>query len=379
MQRYFFEKRNSIKELIFTQMNQKYYRVLGVMSGTSLDGVDLALCHFHCDEKEGWNFTIECAETIPYPFPWEKTLKEAIHYSPERVKDLDTEYTKYLAQVIGQFMDRASIGSVDAICSHGHTLFHQPNEGYTLQLGNLPALAHLLKQTVVCNFRVQDVALGGQGAPLVPIGDRLLFNSYEFCLNLGGFANGSFEQGEDRMAYDICPVNVVLNYYAEKLGKAYDDKGKLAASGTLNETLFDSLNAISYYRQSAPKSLGMEWVQSEIFPLLERSGLDVLDVLRTYTEHIAYQLSLQFKSHQKVLVTGGGAYNSFLMGRLSRLVRNQVILPNTEIIEFKEALVFAFLGVLRLRGEVNCLSSVTGASQDHSSGFIYHGGSGNEN
>lgn len=355
-------------------MNQKYYRVLGVMSGTSLDGVDLALCHFLYDEKDQWSFTLEGAKTVPYPSRWRKILKEAIHYSPEQVKGLDRDYTKYLAQVIGQFMVRASIDSVDAICSHGHTLFHQPNEGYTLQIGNLPALAHLLKQTVVCNFRVQDVALGGQGAPLVPIGDRLLFGSYEFCLNLGGFANGSFEQGEHRIAYDICPVNVVLNYYAEKLGKAYDDEGKLAASGRLNEALFKALNAIPYYQQSAPKSLGMEWVQSEIFPLLERSGLDVLDVLRTYTEHIVYQLSLQFKPDQKVLVTGGGAYNSFLIGRLRRLVPNEIILPNTEIIEFKEALVFAFLGVLKLRGEVNCLASVTGAPQDHSSGYIYYGG-----
>jgi anhydro-N-acetylmuramic acid kinase len=352
-------------------MNKKYYRVLGVMSGTSLDGVDLALCQFHFNNRNQWNFKIECAETIPYPPHWRQQLKEAIDLPQGFINRLDQDYTQYLAMVIGKFMEGKSISIVDAISSHGHTLFHQPNKGYTLQLGNLPDLAQRLKQKVVCNFRVQDVALGGQGAPLVPIGDRLLFNQYDFCLNLGGFANGSFELDGQRIAFDICPVNVVFNYYAEKLGKVYDDGGRLAASGNLNEELFHSLNALSFYRQPAPKSLGIEWVQAKIFPLLEKSGLGVLDVLRTYTEHIAYQLSLSFKTGQKVLVTGGGAYNLFLMERLRYLVQNEIVIPNSDIVEFKEALVFALLGVLKLRGDINCLSSVTGATSDHSAGYIY--------
>lgn len=354
-------------------MNRKYYRVLGVMSGTSLDGVDLALCQFHRKERDQWSFKMECAQTIPYPLHWQQILKEAIHFSPRRVTSLDQEYTTYLAKVISQFQDRHSIGHIDAICSHGHTLFHQPHKGYTLQLGNLPALAHLLKQTVVCNFRIQDVAVGGQGAPLVPIGDRLLFGQYDFCLNLGGFANGSFEVAEKRIAFDICPVNVVLNYYAEKLGKDFDEGGKWARSGNFNEALFHSLNTLPFYGQPAPKSLGIEWVQAELFPVLNRSGLSAVDVLRTFTEHIAYQLSLPLKPHQKILITGGGAYNDFLMNRLSHWAQMEIVLPELQIIEFKEALVFGLLGVLKMRGEINCLASVTGAPFDHSAGYIYQG------
>jgi anhydro-N-acetylmuramic acid kinase len=237
----------------------------------------------------------------------------------------------------------------------------------------MPHLAALLGQTVVCDFRVQDVALGGQGAPLVPIGDKLLFSDYDFCLNLGGFANISTDNDTDRIAYDVCPVNIVLNRYVEQLGLNYDDEGKIASTGTINEELFEKLNDLEFYKANYPKSLGLEWVDKNIFPLIDAFQLEIQDVLKTFVEHIAVQLASEInkKSHASVLVTGGGVYSTYLVNRLEAYSKNEIIIPSKAIIEFKEALIFGFLGVLKLRNEVNCLKSVTGASQNHCSGKIY--------
>lgn len=371
MQRYFIDERFSIKPIIFTKMKKTKYRVIGVMSGTSLDGVDLALCTFHISEKGEWDFTIEVAETIPYASTWQIILKDAIHFSEGRLQTLNEEYTHYLSVVISRFIQKHNISNLDAVCSHGHTILHKPHKGITLQIGNLPLLAKHIKQTVVCDFRVQDVQLGGQGAPLVPIGDRLLFSSYAFCLNLGGFANVSFEEKEKRIAYDICPVNIVLNLYAQKLGKPFDEDGTFAKSGTLNKALLNQLNSLSFYTVKPPKSLGLEWVQQHIFPLLEGSKDPPQNILRTFVEHVAMQLANQFKENSSVFITGGGAYNAFLLERLTAQKYLKIIVPNSQIVEFKEALVFGLLGVLKLRREVNCLSSVTGAKENHSSGKIF--------
>ena len=276
-----------------------------------------------------------------------------------------------MAEEISGFIQRNNIQELDAICSHGHTIRHQPEKEFTLQIGNLPRLAKLISRTVVCDFRVQDVKLGGQGAPLVPIGDRLLFPEYDFCLNLGGFANISSEIHGNRIAYDICPVNIVLNHYAQKLGKEFDEDGNLAKFGELNLILLQSLNDLPYYTEKPPKSLGLEWVNEHIFLLLDSFNLSSEDILRTFTEHIAIQLAVQFPKKASVLITGGGAYNSFLIERLKNLVSVEITIPSPEIVEFKEALIFGLLGVLKLRGEINCLSSVTGASIDHSSGQVY--------
>lgn len=341
------------------------------MSGTSLDGIDLALCTFYISEKKEWSFTIEVAETIPYASNWQAILKEAIHFSEGRMQKLNEDYTLHLSEIITVFIEKHGITNLDAVCSHGHTILHQPDKGITLQIGNLPLLAEKLKQTVVCDFRVQDVAMGGQGAPLVPIGDRLLFSAYDYCLNLGGFANVSFEKEGNRIAYDICPVNIVMNQYAEKLGAPFDENGALAKSGTLNTALLRQLNALSFYSEIPPKSLGLEWVQQHIFPLLKASKDSPENILRTFVEHIAIQLSNQFKENSSVFITGGGAYNLFLVERLKTQKSLNVIIPNAQILEFKEALVFGLLGVLKLRDEVNCLASVTGAKQNHSSGKIF--------
>ena len=341
------------------------------MSGTSLDGIDFAEIILNLSEGK-WHFEILNAETVPYSSFWKDELREAFNYSQEKLERLDFKYTEKLSEEISKFIKKNKINELDAICSHGHTIFHRPEKGLTYQIGNLPRISKTLGQTVVCDFRVQDVELGGQGAPLVPIGDKLLFSEYDYCLNLGGFANCSFEKNGERIAYDICPVNVVLNKYAEKLGKDFDENGKLAASGKVDAGLLEKLNSLSFYAEKPPKSLGLEWVKEHIFPILEASKVSSEAILRTFTEHIAIQLSNQFQKESSVLITGGGAYNSILIERLKNLASVEVIIPSPEILEYKEALIFGLLGVLKLRDEVNCLSSVTGASKDHSSGKIFY-------
>lgn len=351
-------------------MKKDKYIVIGVMSGTSLDGIDLAWLEFKFGNNQ-WEFTIKNAETVPYSKYWKKELQNAIAFSKEKLERLDFKYTNKLADEIHRFINKNEIQTLDAICSHGHTIFHQPDKGWTYQIGNLPRIAQLIERKVVCNFRVQDVEFGGQGAPLVPIGDRLLFSEYEYCLNLGGFANISFEQKSERIAYDVCPINIVLNVYAKKLGKEFDESGKFARSGSIDFELLANLNSLKFYFENPPKSLGLEWVRSEFFPLLENSGLSNRDILTTCVEHMAIQLAKQFEEKSQVLITGGGAYNNFLIERLKHHANVKIAIPDSEIVEFKEALVFGFLGVLRLRNEINCLASVTGAVKNHSSGRIY--------
>lgn len=351
-------------------MKKNSYHIIGVMSGTSLDGIDLAEIVF--DYSAGkWGFNIRNAETVPYSPYWKNELANAVNCSKEQMERLDFKYTEKLSDEIISFIHRNNIQEIDAVCSHGHTVLHRPGRGITYQIGNLPRLSKTLGRKVVCDFRVQDVKLGGQGAPLVPIGDLLLFPEYDFCLNLGGFANCSFQKNGERIAYDICPANIVLNHYAEKLGKEYDEDGLLARGGDLDMVCFQKLNALAFYSEKPPKSLGLEWVKENVFPILDDSNLSPEDILRTFTEHIAFQLSNQFSENASVLITGGGTYNFFLIERLKSLAVINAVVPSSEIIEYKEALIFGLLGVLKLRNEVNCLASVTGAKNDHSSGKIF--------
>ncbi len=351
--------------------------MIGVMSGTSLDGIDLAQLQFQVSDAGVWSFKILKSETIPYPLFWKEKLQAAIFYSQEQIVDFDNAYTKFLANVISEFIKKNKIENLDGVCSHGHTIWHQPENGLTLQIGNLPILAKLIDQKVICDFRIQDVEMGGNGAPLVPIGDLLLFPEYDYCLNLGGFANVSFEnfssdenQNLKRIAFDVCPVNIVMNRYAELLGKPFDEDGKIAASGNLNSALLDQLNNLNFYKKSAPKSLGLEWVQDTVFPLLEDSESSIKDILHTFVEHVVIQLSKQFPEGSSVLITGGGVYHRYLINRLKFHSKIKIFIPSSELIEYKEALIFGLLGLLKLRGEINCLSSVTGAKKDHSSGKI---------
>ncbi len=351
-------------------MNKTEYNVVGVMSGTSLDGVDLVSVKFTFESK--WSFTIEASQTVPYSKYWENQLSILHGENPKQIQKTNEAYTTYLANLIKEFISDHDLRDLDAVCSHGHTLFHEPDKGITFQLGNLKKLATLIGHLVVCDFRVQDVALGGQGAPLVPIGDQLLFGNYDACLNLGGFANSSETQNKKVLAYDICAVNTVLNQFARKKGKPFDDKGKWAAKGKLIASLFEQLEALKFYKKKAPKSLGMEWVYQYLMPLMNNYAKDAIeDLLHTYTVHIAKQIGSNFKADQQVLVTGGGAKNTYLMQSIQKFSKAHFKIPSMDLVDYKEALIFGFLGVLRLRNENNCLTSVTGASRDHSSGSIY--------
>ena len=353
-------------------MFKQKYNIIGVMSGTSLDGVDLAHVNFTII-KDKWQYTILECETIGYSQDWLNKLRSAVDFSKEQLAKLNQDYTVLLGNIITAFIDKHHLNSLDAVCSHGHTILHQPQNGFTLQIGNLPEIAKIVKETVVCDFRVQDVQLGGQGAPLVPIGDRILFADYEYCLNLGGFSNVSFEQDGKRIAFDISPVNTVLNFYANQLGLDYDDRGKISKSGKINSDLLNALNALDYYQKPFPKSLGFEFVKSLVLPLMEKYSIPIEDKMHTFTEHVALQTGLALINQQgKMLITGGGAYNDFLIGRMHHYLPNlELIIPDTKTLEYKEALIFALLGVLKLRNEINVLSSVTGAKMDHSSGIIY--------
>jgi anhydro-N-acetylmuramic acid kinase len=353
-------------------LKKNNYFVVGVMSGTSLDGIDLAYCNIFRSDNGLWNYHFIETHTYAYPEYWQTKLKDAIHNNKEELKIIDRDYTEYISKIILRFLDQRSIVTIDAICSHGHTIIHQPKKGVTLQIGNRAELAQLINQRIVCNFRIQDVHLGGQGAPLVPIGDQLLFSEFDYCLNLGGFANISHNISSNRIAYDICPVNIVLNYYAQKLGLEFDDEGIQAERGEVDQTLLDNLNDIGFYSQNPPKSLGLEWVLSTIFPLIDRVDIDIRDILRTYVEHIAIQLSSEIKMDRTVMITGGGAYNTFLINRVKKISGAKLVIPDDQLIDYKEALIFGLLGVLRLRNENNCLSSVTGAERDHCSGIIYN-------
>ncbi len=353
-------------------MKKQSYEVLGVMSGTSLDGIDLAWVNFEQQNKH-WKIRIKAAQTFAYTDVWRERLQKAVSLSKAKIEELDREYTLYLADTINSFLKQNKIRNLDAVCSHGHTVLHQPEKKLTKQIGNLPNLAQLIQERVVCDFRVQDVALGGQGAPLVPVGDALLFKEYDFCLNLGGFANLSTSENGKRIAYDITAVNTVLNFLANQLGKDYDRDGKLAASGEVNEDLLQKLDSLSFYRQKPPKSLGVEWVNSTVLPLLNTSKETTTNKIATYSAHVSTQIAANLSASKKAscLVTGGGAFNKHLIESIAEKTATRLIIPAPEIIEFKEAIIFGLLGVLKLRDEINVLQSVTGASKNHVAGKVY--------
>lgn len=356
------------------------YKVIGLMSGTSLDGLDLAYCTFKRTDNK-WSYTIEKATTIRYTAFWIKRLSTAHTLSAQQLVALDAEYGSYLGKVCADFIREHGL-HVDFIASHGHTVFHQPSSvrrarsiGFTSQIGNGNYLHAASGKPVICDFRSLDVALGGEGAPLVPAGDAGLFYEYDVCLNLGGIANLSTDEKGKRLAWDICFCNMGLNYLAAKAGKKWDAGGKMAASGEVNKALYAQLSKV--YRSLAKKrpSLGREIFDERIKPLLDRDTISLPDRLRTFTESIAREVVESVLLHRKkadVLCTGGGAFNSFLISRMLDLAgdRATFILPDDDIIKFKEALVFAFLGVLRVTGEVNCLKSVTGAERDSSGGTM---------
>ena len=348
----------------------KNYNVIGVMSGTSLDGLDIVYVKF--TQNESWSFKIINSKTYKYEDSTTEILNEISRKSIKEIKEIDVEYSKKLAKMINEFINEFSINKIDFVSSHGHTAIHDPSNLITYQMGNLSTLSKEINQKVICDFRVQDVKLGGEGAPLVPVGEKYLFHEYDSFINLGGFANISNHKGESLIAYDICPVNIVLNNLSKKIGKDFDDKGSIASSGKLIINLYEELEKLEYYQSSPPKSLGIEWVDEHIFPLINKYfDYPTEDLLNTLSNHIANQISNNLKNLDKVLVSGGGAYNDYLIHLIRSKTDSEIVIPSKNIIEFKEALIFAFLGVLRLLNINNCYSSVTGASEDHCSGKIF--------
>lgn len=338
------------------------------MSGTSLDGLDICFAKF--EKQDSWNFEILNAETISYSKNWEEKLKNSIHFSAEELLELHSEYGFYLGESVKNFIEKHNLENIDLIASHGHTVFHQPQKKFTLQIGDGRAIKLETNLPVIYDFRSQDVLMGGNGAPLVPIGDELLFSQYDACLNLGGFSNISLKINDQRIAFDIAPVNTVLNKLVQEFDKSFDENGNLSRTGKIDQELLSQLNSLPFYQQSHPKSLGMEWCNENVFPLFK--DIETLEILATFTEHAAQQISKVFNENQlkNVLFTGGGTYNQYLIEKIKEKTTTEIIIPQKDIIEYKEALIFAFMGVLRFNNEINVLASATGSSQDHSSGVI---------
>ena len=347
------------------------FKVIGLMSGSSLDGVDIAYVNFSHDNKK-WFFQIVEAGNVPYSEYWKEQLSQAFNKNKDELKKLDKEYGRYLGTITKRYIKKYEMDP-KLIASHGHTIFHRPEEGFTLQIGDGQEIANATGIMTINDFRTEDVEKGGQGAPLVPIGDRHLFAEYPICLNIGGIANVSYETEDKRIAYDICMANQLLNYLAGKLGYDYDNNGNFARQGTVNEELLNILNDNPYYIQDAPKSLGREFFENVQHKVIDDSQLSVYNLLATATEHIAIQIAnaTNHLETTKMLITGGGAKNQYLINRIKALSKHEIIIPETMIIDYKEALIFAFLAALKMEGKINVLSSVTGASSDSSSGKIW--------
>lgn len=345
--------------------------VIGLMSGTSLDGLDLCCVTFKYDEGK-WEYQIVKAEDEPYPDDIKQKLANAQNMSAEEYALFHSDYGIYLGQRVKAFIDRNGL-EPDLIASHGHTIFHQPGIRFTAQIGSGAGIAAETEVDCVCDFRTTDVALFGQGAPLVPIGDRTLFADYDYCLNMGGFSNISFNEGDVRSAYDISPVNYVMNHYTRTIGLDYDKDGEMARSGKVCEELLERLDNLEFYSMKGPKSLGREWVENEVIPLIDSYDLSIEDKLCTFCEHVAVQIGSHIKGG-KVLLTGGGALNKYLVERMSaRAPQCEYVVPDKLTINFKEALIFAFLGMLYICDMPNCLSSVTGAKFNCVGGALYKG------
>lgn len=354
----------------------KKHKILGLMSGTSLDGLDLCYCHIW-QKGGGWHFEILKTQNIAYTQELQGELKDAISLPAERLLQFHHTYGTWLGEQAKTFVEAHQL-NVDFIASHGHTTHHRPEMGVTFQLGSGQHVANAAGIQVVCDFRTNDVALGGQGAPLVPIGDRLFFGDYDFCLNLGGISNISFEVKDQRIAYDIGLANMVLNHITRKIGLEYDQNGNRARKGSLNTAMLQQLNALEYYLLPHPKSIGYEWFLKEVVPIVDSAEDSVENLLHTAVHHICEKIAQQIIMNAKgpktsLLITGGGALNGFLIETLRTKLGPgvDVVVPDATLIGFKEALVFALMGALRKEQQINILKSVTGAKRDSSSGVFF--------
>lgn len=361
-----------------------FYKTIGIISGSSLDGLDMA--YIHLQETAGtWTFDILHTACYAYEPEWEERLRNAIRLPSRDYMVLHAQYGRYIGLQVNRFIEEFSLQHrVDLVSSHGHTSFHEPELGMTGQLGDGASIAALTGLPVVTDLRAMDVALGGQGAPIVPIGEKLLLGEYDYFLNLGGIANISRKTGSEFVAFDVCPANRILNMLAQKLGLAYDADGAIAATGRVNPELLQQLNSLGFYTQPWPKSLDNRFGTDTVFPLIEKAGLTVPDAMATMVEHTACQLSASVRqlkkegeAEQSLLATGGGALNGFLVQRIGTMLEAQgvkVIVPDRKLVEYKEALVMALMGTLRWRQEYTTITTVTGASKGSIGGALWMGG-----
>lgn len=359
------------------------YRALGLMSGSSLDGLDIAFVEFH--ENAGkWEYEILQAECYAYPSEWIDRLRKATGLSALDYQILHADYGHYLGQQVNRFIDDHQLHyKVALIASHGHTTFHLPAKKMTAQLGDGAAIAAETQLPVVTDLRAMDVAFGGQGAPIVPIGEKLLLGSYDYFLNIGGIANISFN-GDVYTAFDVCPANRVLNMLANETGREYDKDGEMAASGSVDSALLERLNSQEYYARAFPKSLANDFGTDTIYPLVKDAEIGTANALRTYVEHIAIQIRNAITAmgqqpaskEQRLLATGGGAFNTFLISRLREHLQEmniEVVVPDAPLVKNKEAVIMALFGVLRWRQEYNVFSTVTGANRNSIGGALWIG------
>ena len=354
----------------------KIYNVIGIMSGSSMDGVDLALCKITSDNGK-YTYTIEQAETIEYDEKWRLRLSQLRKADSLSYAKTDVFYGHYLGNLVNQFIAKHQI-NVDLVSSHGHTAFHYPNEMITRQVGDGASLSAICNLPVVSDFRSMDVAKKGEGAPLVAIGDELLFKDYDYCLNIGGFVNISGLVGEYRVSFDICPANILLNRVARDFEQNYDKDGEIAARGSINYQLLGELNAIDYYKLPFPKSLNRDWINDELWRIVkEGEKLSPEDKMKTFVDHIGTQigksvdyLSKNNSANKKILVTGGGAFNKTLIEYVKTHCEAELVIPDDKLVKYKEALIFALMGVLRVENQINIKRTFTGAKSDSISGSL---------
>lgn len=353
------------------------YNVVGIMSGTSMDGLDLAHVTLEEREKGKWSYAINAGKTVAYAEKWRLRLSKLRHQNSMVFHKTDRFYGQFIGQEVNAFLAETGLAA-DLVASHGHTVFHQPENNITVQIGDGNSISAITGLPAVTNFRAIDVVLGGEGAPLVGIADKYLFGEYDMCLNLGGFANISADLDGKRIAYDVCPCNIVLNRIAREFDQEYDKDGEIAERGTIDFDLLGDLNAVEYYSYEPPKSLGREWISSHFWGNVRSSEVSKEDKMKTLVDHIAQQIGNSVEdlaegeaSGKKLYITGGGAFNKALISHIKMHTEAEVIVPHTNEIEYKEALAFALLGVLRVENKMNVLASATGARQDSVSGSLY--------
>ncbi len=369
---------------------KKFYRTIGLMSGSSLDGLDIACCEMSRSATDQLDPIIEWklvqAATLPYSAMWQSRLTHLPNQSAIHFAKTHTYFGHYLAELVNNYLWQHPF-EPDFIASHGHTIFHDPAHRFTSQIGDGAALAALTGYPVISDFRYQDVAIDGEGAPLAPIADRLLFKGYDFYLNIGGIANISCHAAGRYIAFDVGPANQVLNALAAEAGLAYDAEGRLAAQGQPVTDLHHVVDQLAYFQKPYPKSLGNEWVRREVLPLYMENEATLADRLHTACRQLARQTALAIeniikkeqlqKADYQLFISGGGAFNNFLIQCIHKActerLKLKIVLPERPIIEFKEAILMALMGLLRLENIPNCMASVTGAQRDTISGSIHQG------